>query len=155
MKHITERIPAWLAGDLDQDAVTDLEHHLERCPDCARSAHESRALWEALGTVAFDEISQSTPSVWSAVRTRTIAENISNSWFYGPSSLARVGLATAAVAAGLVFAVMLPGGGLDEVPNPGDQQVETLWLEESSWAATDQDYDLDKMWLSAGMDTEG
>ena len=155
MKHITENIHAWLAGELDPAAVTDLEQHLKQCPDCARAATESRTFWEALGAAAPGESQMSSPSVWPGVRARTFGERAGGSWFYGPSSLVRAGLATAAVTAGLVFAALLPGGGLDAAPNSSEQQVETLWLENSSWTVADQDYGLDRMWLSAGLDTEG
>ena len=155
MKHVTDRIHAWLGGELDPDSASDLEQHLEHCPDCARAARESRAVWEALGSVVAQDGSLSSPSVWPGVRTRTFGSPSAGSWFYGPSSVVRAGLATAAVTAGLVFAVMLPGGGLDAVPDSSDQQVETLWLEDSSWTAADRDFGLDRMWLSAGLDTEG
>ncbi len=155
MKHVTENIQAWLAGELDPNAVTDLEQHLDVCPACARAARESRSLWEALGEVEITESQLSSPSVWSGVRARTFGERNKGEWFYGPSLLVRIGLATAAVTAGLVFSVMLPGGGLDAVPTSSGQHVETLWLEDSSWITMDQDHDLDRMWLSAGLDTEG
>ena len=155
MKHVTRNIHAWLAGELEPAAARDLENHLEQCPDCARAAGESRAVWDALGAAAPGESQLSSPSVWPAVRARTFGRRAGGSWFYGPSFLVRAGLATTAVAAGLVCAVMLPGGGLDATPNSGEQQVETLWLENSSWTVADQDYGLDRMWLSAGLDTEG
>ncbi|MBU8871037.1 MAG: zf-HC2 domain-containing protein [Gemmatimonadales bacterium] len=155
MKHVTERIHAWLAGELDPVSATDLEQHLEQCPDCARVARESRAVWETLGSAAAEDEQLSSPSLWPRVRARTFGEQTGGSWFYGPSSVVRAGLASAAVAAGLVFAVMLPGEGLNGDQNSSDQQVETLWLEDSSWTSADQDYGLDRMWLSAGLDTEG
>ena len=155
MKHVTDRISAWLGGELDSAEAADLEHHLELCPDCARAARESRAVWEALGAVTLAENQLSSPSVWPRVRARTFGERADGSWFYGSSALVRGGLATAAVAAGLFFAVMLPSGELDGAGSSSDLQVESLWLEDSSWTADNQDYDLDRMWLSAGLDTEG
>ena len=154
-EHVIDSIATWLAGELDTTSVANLEHHLEQCSDCARAAKESRAVWEALDTAVPQPNELSAPSVWSEVRARTIAKRPGGSWFYGPSALARAGLATAAVAAGLVFAVMLPDQSLDSVANSSEAQVETMWLEDSSWIMSDQDTSLDRMWLSAGLDSEG
>ena len=153
--HVVDTIPAWLAGELSPALVSDLEHHLEQCPDCARAANESRTIWEALNAAAVTPAELGSPSAWSQVRARTIGKRSNGSWFYGPSAMARAGLATAAVAAGLVFAVVLPVQNLDPVGDPGEAQVETMWLEDSSWTLSDQDNGLDRMWLSAGLDTEG
>ena len=155
MNHVADSIPAWLAGELDPAVVEHLERHLEQCPDCARAARESRAIWTALGSATNNDSRSSSPSVWPQVRARTLGRRNQESWFYGPNALVRAGLATAAMAAGLVFAVLLPGGGLDPSPDAGDQQVENLWLDDSSWTIPGQDDALDRMWLSAGLDTEG
>ena len=159
-KHITDSIHSWLAGELNAAEAAGLERHLETCPDCARAASESRAVWEALAGAAPQDSQLSMPSVWPKVRARTLAKRSRESWFYGSSALARSGLAATAVAAGLFVAVILPGKdwnsaqdlSADLSADYSGQQLESLWMEESSWSATGQDNDLDRLWIIAGLE---
>jgi anti-sigma factor RsiW len=155
-KHVTDSIPAWLAGELDSAEGAAVECHLETCLECARAANENRAIWDALGSAAPRESELSSPSVWPQVRARTLARRGEQSWFYGANALVRSGLAVGAVAAGLFVAVILPGqshnGVSDLAADASGLTVETAWLEDSSWTAGDQDNELDRLWIIAGLD---
>lgn len=159
-KHVADSVSAWLAGELDPQETTAFERHLESCSGCARAARASRAVWEALETAALHEDETAAPSVWPGVRARTLDRRNGESWFYGASAVARGGLAATALAAGLFVAVILPGGGLnssaeltaDVAPEAALASVETMWLEDSSWTSNDQDNELDRLWIIAGLD---
>lgn len=69
----------------------------------------------------------------------TFGRGPTSSWFFGGGRLAQSSLATAALAAGLVLGILLPGSGNDLVGGEAealavdDGQLETLWLDGSSW----------------------
>lgn len=149
MKHVTDRIQAWLGGELDAERSAALERHLAECPDCAREAERSRELWDLL---AAGEARPASDSVWPAVQARTFGA--AGSWFYGGRALTRTGWAAAAVACGLMLAVLLPlgvGAGNGNVAMASDG---SMWLTDSSWLAETDEAGLHQVWLDAGLDDE-
>jgi hypothetical protein len=46
---MTERIPEWLAGELDEERLAELRAHLEACAGCAEEAEVLERLWRGLG----------------------------------------------------------------------------------------------------------
>ncbi len=109
--------------------------------------HDDRELWEMLGA-AEDVLADSRASVWPEVRRRTLERSEVGSWFFGTGKILRTGLATSAVAAGLLLGVMVPG--FSVTANAVDN-TEANWLDQSSWldeAATD---DLTGLWLDTSV----
>ncbi len=155
MKHVTDKIQVWLSGELDPDEAGRVEAHLRECPDCAAEAAEARHLWETLGDLA-----TATPeipgSIWEPVRERTLARRETGFRFFGSAPLVRSSLATAAVAAGLLLGILVPGagpgslGGGAEALDIPEEQVETLWLSGTSWAGELTEFE--SAWLEAGQD---
>lgn len=153
MMHIDPWIGRWLAGQLEPEEFDRFEAHVRECGECARRVAESRAVWDALADPGVRREVERAPSVWQSVRARTVAVR-DEPWFYGSKAWLRNGLAAGVVAAGLFCAVLLPLGG-QSTAQAEDSEVETLWLEESSWTATSSDRSLDTLWLNAGLETEG
>nr|MEE4268596.1 zf-HC2 domain-containing protein [Candidatus Krumholzibacteria bacterium] len=150
MKHVTGQIQNWLSGELPRAESRALEDHLESCAACAAEAAEARVLWESLEAGA---VSPDGPSLWPAIRSRTVGRAERPAWFFGQGRLAQSSLAVAAVAAGLVLGVFFPGdqgqiGGEAEALDTADTSVESLWLTGSSWAGGFTDLQSD--WLTAG-----
>ena len=159
MKHVTNRIQAYISGELAGDRKTGVEKHLDECPACRDEVDRAHKTWEMLGTM---EISRSeNGSVWPAVQARTFGrEKPEREWFFGAGNLTRAGLATAAVAAGLMLGVLLPvgsdhkegaGSGLTDV----SWLVESSWLSDSSWLGGDVAAGLDDILLGADLPDEG
>lgn len=46
---MSERIPEWLTGELDERRLVELREHLTGCPGCSREATALEALWRELG----------------------------------------------------------------------------------------------------------
>lgn len=155
-RHVDEAIPVWLAGELDPQQAAAFERHLAECPECAKFARESRAVWAVLG--AADPRpgleAEDGSGAWRAVRARTVGGNSDRGRSYGSNALARTGLATAALAAGLFIAVIMPAGARRAATQATDQ-AQGPTLEETSWPMSSEDYDLDGLWLSAGLESEG
>ncbi|MBK8165230.1 MAG: zf-HC2 domain-containing protein [bacterium] len=130
MKHVADRMAAWLGGELDAAAAASLEAHLRGCEDCRREAEALRATWNAL-----DIAPAPLPagSVWPAVRARTLGAR-PRGWFFGGSPAARGALAAATLAVG-VLGGRLTGGlsGPREALADDDGNLAAVWLEESTW----------------------
>jgi anti-sigma factor RsiW len=145
MKHVVENIPAYLAGELDGDRLAMVEAHLESCPACRAELEEVRTTWDLLEKV--EAASSPASNVWPAVRARTMGQKTpERAWFFGTGNLARTGMATAAVAAGLALGILLPAGA---VPDTDGEiaATESSWLMESTWLT-------DSTWRG-GNDTAG
>ncbi len=159
MKHVTNMIQAYISGELDSTRTAAVEEHLLECPSCRKEADAARGLWEMLG--ALDTSASDTGSVWPAVRARTFGRgNSEREWFFGAGNLTRSGLATAAVAAGLMLGVLLPAGsdqqeGGDSGMTESSWLVESTWLSESSWLGGDGSIGLDGILLGADLPDEG
>lgn len=113
MDHVTERLARWLGGELDGVEHEAVETHLAACPACRAEADALTALWRDLAAA---EPQGAGESVWPAVRTRTLAGP--GGWFFGRRPLARVALAVAATACGLILGVLLPTAGGDDAEAP-------------------------------------
>jgi len=159
MKHIANRIQAYLSGELASDQKAMLEKHLDECPACRAEVDQAREMWKMLD--AMDTLPPATDSVWSAVHARTFGKKTSErEWFFGAGNLTRAGLATAAVAAGLMLGVLLPTGsdhqeGLDSGLTDSSWLMESSWLSDSSWLGGDVAAGLDDILLGADLLEEG
>ena len=159
MKHVVNRIQAYISGELDRDRNAAVEEHLNECPACRAEAERAREMWEMLGSAGVS--SPATDGVWPAVRARTFGpETHEREWFFGAGRLARTGLATAAVAAGLVLGILLPieaGQEADADSRLTDSSwlVESTWLSESSWLGGGGAAGLDDILLGADLLDEG
>ncbi|MCK9997010.1 MAG: zf-HC2 domain-containing protein [Candidatus Krumholzibacteria bacterium] len=159
MKHVTNRIQAYISGELDSDRMAAFEEHLNECPSCRKEADRAREIWEMLE--AAETPSPATGSVWSAVQARTFGRGTSErEWFFGAGNMTRAGLATAAVAAGLMLGVLLPAGSgyrqeADSGLTDSSWLVESSWLSESSWLGGDGSTGLDDILLGADLLDEG
>ena len=159
MKHVTNMIQSYISGELDSARTAAVEDHLDECPSCREEVDTARGMWEMLG--ALDTAPSDTGSVWPAVQARTFGRgSTEREWFFGAGNLARTGLATAAVAAGLVLGVLLPAGsdrqeGVDSGMTDASWLVESTWLSESSWLGGDGSTGLDDILLGADLLEEG
>ncbi len=159
MKHVTNRIQAYVSGELDGDRMAAVEEHLNECPSCRKEADRARETWEMLS--AAETPSPATDSVWPAVQARTFGRGTSErEWFFGTGNLTRTGLAAAAVAAGLMLGVLLPAGsghqeGADSGLTDASWLVDSSWLSESSWLGGNGSTGLDGLLLGADLLNEG
>lgn len=157
MKHETENIQAWLSGELSPTEAARLESHLRDCPACARESENARQMWDLLGCLE-DSAQVSRESLWPAVQQRTFGESGPGSWFFGTGRLVQSSLAAAALVAGLMLGVMVPGTGSDlvggqaEALDVTEDQLETLWLSGTSWDSGLTEFE--SSWLTAGQDEE-
>ncbi len=159
MKHVTNMIQAYISGELDSVRKAEVEEHLNGCPSCRKEADQARGVWEMLSVAGVP--TSTTGSVWPAVQARTFGRGTSErEWFFGAGNLTRAGLATAAVAAGLMLGVLLPSGsghqdGVDDGLTDESWLVESTWLSESSWLGGDGSIGLDGILLGADLLDEG
>ena len=152
MKHVRDSIQAYVSGELDRERTAAVETHLADCDECRREAEQGRALWEMLGSVETEQPGGG--SIWPAVRARTLEKNDAiRDWFFGGGLWARTGLATAAVAAGLLVGILVPMGGSPDAVAAGDDStawlVESSWISGSSWLAGEGSRGLDDILLGA------
>ena len=95
MKHVSDLIPAYVDGRLDDAEREAVRAHCERCPACARALAESEAVWDMLDSVRAPAPSR---SVWAGVAAAT-AERRVPAW----QRLAYGTLSAAALAAGVLL----------------------------------------------------
>jgi anti-sigma factor RsiW len=159
MKHVRELIQAFVAGELDPDKTAAVQEHVAGCAECRAEADRSRDLWDWLGAV--ETSPPRTASVWPSVRARTLGSSDgAPAWFFGRGPWMRTGLATAAVAAGLMVGVLAPAGSSDQTPVDGavtdaSWLLESSWLSGSSWLAGEGTVGLDEILLGADPADEG
>ncbi len=143
MKHYSQHIQAYISDELDSRSRAEMEAHLAGCSTCARELAEQRVLWESLDSLAAPAAGA---SVWPSVQARTTRS--AKGWFFGSTGWARSGLAAAAVAAGLMLGVLIPGGGGvgagDALATDLDE-AETLWI--SGTTLEDGQSDLEALWF--------
>jgi len=159
MKHVGNMIQAYISGELDGDRNSAVEKHLSECSECRAEVGRARGMWELLGVAG--EPSHKAGGIWPAVHARTFGPGTSErDWFFGTGRLTRTGLATVAVAAGLVLGIFLPVAADRE--QEGDSRlidsswlVESSWLSESSWLGGDGAPRLDDILLGADLLHEG
>lgn len=159
MKHVEALIPSYVSGDLDPDRAAIVERHLEVCPGCGQALAEARSLWDLLGTAQADRPADG--SIWPAVRSRTLGRTEKDrEWFFGNGPWTRTGLASAALAAGLMLGVLLPAsqGTSPEAEVPSTESswlMESTWLSSSSWLNAEGSLGLDEILLGADLADEG
>jgi anti-sigma factor RsiW len=132
MKHVTDSLAAWAGGELTADLRQQVERHLDDCPDCRADADRLRATWDALGHAALPAESRR-PDLWPAVRERTFGRTRAG-WFFGRSPAARVSLAVATLAVGVLCGRL--GGVLarsSAAADDDDSGLAAVWLEDSTW----------------------
>ncbi len=131
MKHVTDHLAAWVGGELTADQRQDVDRHLDVCPDCRAEAGRLRGTWDALGHAALPN-GPGRPGLWPAVRERTIGRAPAG-WFFGRSPAARLSLAVATLAVGVLCGRL--GGGMARTPAAvdDDSSLAAVWLEESTW----------------------
>lgn len=159
MKHVGKFIQAYVAGELDPDRKAAVQEHLAGCTECRAEADRTRDLWDLLG--AAEKRPLQTASVWPAVQARTLGRtDRSRAWFFGNGPWMRTGLATAAVAAGLMVGVLAPAGSsdqtqIDSAVNEASWLLDSSWLSGSSWLAGDGTAGLDEILLGADLAETG
>ena len=155
MNHVTDQIQAWLSGELSSTEAIRLEAHLLDCPECARSAEEAREFWDSLGSLG-DHQTESGSSVWPGVRARTFGRKEAGFSITGGGRWVQPSLAAAALAAGLMLGIMIPGGGNDQIGGEAEaltvseDQLESAWLLDTSWGEGISDFEIS--WIGAGLD---
>ena len=152
MKHVGDSLQAFVSGELSVEKRDAVEAHLVTCDQCRREEAEVRGLWNLLGEAEVDPPVDR--SIWDTVRSRTLEKKEgSRDWLFGREPWTRAGLAAAAVAAGLVCGILVPGG-----ENTGSNEssgedaawlVESTWLSNSSWLSGDGSQGLDDIILGA------
>jgi anti-sigma factor RsiW len=136
MKHVTDRLAAWLGDELEAAEAAALAAHLEVCADCRREAAQARADWALLEVAAVSAAEAGAaraPAIWPAVRARTFGRETAG-WFFGRSPATRMSLAVATVAIGVLCGRLT--GSLSGPANAvadDDSGLAAVWLEESSW----------------------
>ena len=159
MKHVVEMIPAFLSGEIDSERCAAVEKHLGQCADCRAELEALRATWDLLG--AGETADMESPTVWPAVQARTTGAGAAGrDWFYGTGRLARTGLATAAVAAGLALGMLLPAGstleaGAETAGTESSWLVDSSWLTDSTWLGGSDSAGIDDILLGADLLDEG
>jgi anti-sigma factor RsiW len=131
MTHVTDRIQAWLDGELSPPDAARFQDHIQQCPHCRRELDACRRLWELVDTAApVPELAPLWPRL--AARLRPQARPQRWSWSYR-------GLAVAASAAGLLLGWQL-GGPVASAPAHAGQTAEVGYLD-ADWPS------LDQLWL--------
>ncbi len=148
-KHVTDRLQALVSGELSSADAQVVNEHLARCPSCAQEAVQVRSLWDELEPV--DQITPTRPSVWPAIRSRTVACQPGLE-VPGTSRWSQAGFVALTLAAGLALAVLMP----DQADKASmlAQESETatggsFWLDEQS------DTTLNELWLASVDEGEG
>jgi len=142
MAHVSDRLAAWLGDELAPDARAAVAAHLAVCPACRQEADALAGVWRDLGAA---ELRPSHASQWPAVRARTFGAG--ERWFYGQRIAARLTVAAAAVACGVVLGVLLPA------PGGGETTEDSLWVA-ASRALDDQATRAVDLWLEPGAEAE-
>jgi anti-sigma factor RsiW len=140
MRHVHDQLERWLGGELDEAAAAAVAAHLAECADCRAEAQARRAVWDVL---AVAEPAAAAGSVWQAVRARTTARR--EGWFFGGRPLVQAGFAAAAVACGLLAAVLLPGRADKAALDGSLYAMSSRVLDAEGASAVD-------LWLGAGAD---
>lgn len=157
MKHVTDMIQQFVAGELDGPRKEAVEAHLDSCTSCRSKAEEALRFWENLGAA---ETSPATESVWPAVQARTLGRGRADrDWFFGSGNLARGALAMTAVAAGLSLSVLVParqgqGDTTAETEAVSSWLSESSWLSQSSWLGGGDDPGIDELLLGVELQDE-
>lgn len=138
MNHVTDRLQAYLDGELTIEARRRIEAHLQRCAECRREAAAVRSVWQTVDALAEPRLER---SVWPGVAARTAGRPRT---LRPPAPLAAAALA-AGLAIGLGIGGLLPhqaGGSSTAVVAVGaDADRDELFTDVTP---------LDQIWWSVG-----
>ncbi len=149
MNHVTDKIQAYVAGELSGADAQSVTEHLTTCPQCAGEVEEARLLWAALGEVA-TSVELTNVSAWPEIQARTFGFE-RDPVLYGGGLWSKTGIAAVALAAGLSLAVLLPTG------SPQDTTVasEDETLGSSFWLSEQSDTAFTELWLAVADEGSG
>ncbi len=151
MKHVDDKIQAFVAGELSNAELQLVADHVANCPACAREVAEARHLWDLLGEAEMPRemlADVPTASVWPAVQARTFGQ-ARGALLYGGGLWTKTGIAATALAAGLALAILLPSGDARENILASDSDASwgsSFWVDEQS------DSGFSTIWLTAVTD---
>ena len=134
-----------LGQGLSAQEQQELEAHRHECSQCRGWAREQEDLWTRLGDAEQPSVAP-TASVWPEVRRRTLEAPSGSEWFFGRGKILRTGLATSALACGLMLGILVPG--MSGTANAVDTDEE-FWMDESSWLDDSDTGSLSELWLNA------
>ncbi len=144
MKHVDDKIQAYVAGELSDQQVQMVIDHLASCPACAGEAERARQLWAQLGAAA-SATRVPAGSAWPGIQARTFGR-AQSSLLYGAGRWSKAGFAATALAAGLALAILLPSENSKLTVLPEADEMawgSSFWLDEQSDAA------FSELWLAA------
>ena len=71
---VRERVPLYVGGDLEPEAMQTVRAHLGECRGCAREAEAAAKAMEAFRSALRSPEGLTAPSLWAGVRARVAAE---------------------------------------------------------------------------------
>jgi ferric-dicitrate binding protein FerR (iron transport regulator) len=144
MKHVTDLIPAYLDGRLDEAGRADVRAHCEACPECRRALAESEAVWGML-----DDLQAPGPArpAWAGVAAALSARR-EPAW----RRTAFAGLAAAALVAGVLVGTRQYSPAIVTPDYAGEILSGSLLAGEETWTL---DAALETFIADAGEDEEG
>jgi anti-sigma factor RsiW len=158
MKHVQDKIQAYLDGELLEVEAAGVRDHCQSCPECSRILSETEAVWEAVAATPAPRLGK---TVWPALENRLLGRRLEQ-WrgrsqdrpqglLQGGYKYSFAGIAVGVVAVGL-------GLGLWLGQSPADESGELGWnslLEEGALLIEGSDWTLDQVYLAAGNEEEG
>jgi len=139
MKHVTGLLAARLGGELDRAGAQVVEDHLAGCAACRAEAARLQSTWDALALAALAPAALAPAGpradLWARVRERTFGPERAG-WFFGRSAAARVSLALATLALGVLvgrWTGTLGGTAVAAEGSNDDSNLAGVWLEDSTW----------------------
>lgn len=155
MKHVDDKVQAFVAGELSGTEQQRVADHVVNCPACAREVAEARQLWDLLGEA---EVPRDMPqnmlenapakSAWPEIQARTFGR-ARGTLLYGGGRWSKAGIAATALVAGLALAVLLPSGDAGKKVLSSESDISwgsSFWLDEQS------DSGFSTIWLTAVTD---
>ncbi|HOX26041.1 MAG TPA: zf-HC2 domain-containing protein [Candidatus Krumholzibacteria bacterium] len=140
MKHVDQRIQAYLDGELAPAAAAELQEHLRECADCRQRLEAARRCWQLVDIAVAPPLRR---SVWPRVEAVVARRRGLRAW-----SWPQRGLAATAAAAGVVLGMQLGEPAATDDPDvryAGDGATDYL---EASLPT------LDQLWLQLGDQAE-
>jgi len=136
MKHVQNKIRAWLDGELPDAEAATVRQHCEICPQCRRTWQEMAAVWDTLALAAAPRLPR---PIWPELEAKLVRRE--PAWHR--VALATGGVATAA--AGLLLGLWLG-------TQNGNGQI-SGWpslVEQGALFVEGTDLTLDQLYLAAG-----
>ncbi len=150
MKHVTNRIQAFVAGELSGAEEQAVAAHLKQCSACSREADQARQLWDLLGDAATPS-QASTASAWPEIQARTFGRG-QGSLLFGSGLWTKAGVVSMALAAGLGLAILLPGQDAYKMQDADEMIVagesDAAWGS-AFWLGDDSGTSFSELWLAA------